>query len=78
MKSKQPKQAFEPAQAVAAHLGKRAEVHGLICRSLFADRVAVCPPLIITEAEIDEMLRRLGLALDDTDAMVREKGLLAA
>ncbi len=32
------------------------------------DIVAFCPPLIISEAEIDEVLRRFGLALADTAA----------
>jgi 4-aminobutyrate--pyruvate transaminase len=76
--SKSPKQFFDPKQAVGAFMAKRAEAHGLICRNLFGDRVALCPPLIITEAQIDEMMRRFKLALDDTQAMVRDKGLLAA
>jgi hypothetical protein len=32
--------------------------------------------LIISEAEIDEMMACFGKALDDTWAMVREKGLV--
>ncbi len=56
---------------------KRAEHHGLICRTLLGHRVALCPPLVISEAQIDDMLRRFTLALDDTAAMVSEKGLAA-
>jgi adenosylmethionine-8-amino-7-oxononanoate aminotransferase len=40
--------------------------------------VALCPPLIIDEAQTAEMLRRFKAALDDTYAMVRERGLLKA
>ena len=40
------------------------------------DTIAFCPPLIINEAEIDMMLERFSQALDDTFAMVRERGLL--
>ena len=76
--SKEPKQLFDPKAFVGAYMGKRAEHHGLICRALFGDRVALCPPLVIDEAQIDEMMRRFTLALDDTWAMVREKGLKAA
>jgi 4-aminobutyrate--pyruvate transaminase len=78
MKSKQPKQAFDPKQAVAPYMAKRAQEHGLVCRALFGDRVALCPQLIITEEQIDEMFRRFTRALDDTAEMVREKGLAAA
>jgi 4-aminobutyrate--pyruvate transaminase len=78
MKSKKPKQAFDPKQAVAPFMAKRAQEHGLVCRALFGDRVALCPPLIITEDQIDEVFRRFTLALDDTAGMAREKGLAAA
>jgi 4-aminobutyrate--pyruvate transaminase len=44
-------------------------------RSMPGDIVAFCPPLIIGETEIDEMMAGFGKALDDTAAMVREKGL---
>ena len=69
---------FEPKEGVSAYFAKRAEAHGLICRGLFGDRVALCPPLVITEAQMHEMLRRFVAALEDTYAMVREKGLLKA
>ena len=67
--------AFDPAAGVGAFCAKRAEVHGLILRALSGDTIAVCPPLIVNDAQIEELLRRLGLALDDTAAMVRERGL---
>jgi 4-aminobutyrate--pyruvate transaminase len=78
VKSKTPKAFFEPTAGVAAYFAKCAQEHGLIVRPLLGDRVALCPPLIITEAEIDEMFRRFGKALEDTTAMVKSKGLAAA
>ena len=48
---------------------------GVILRSMPGEIVAFCPPLIVSEAEIDEMLAGFGKALDDTWAMVKEKGL---
>jgi 4-aminobutyrate--pyruvate transaminase len=78
VKSKKPKRFFEATQPVAPFMAKRAQEHGLIVRALFENRIAVCPPLIINEAQIEELLRRFGLALDDTWAMVQEKGLAAA
>jgi 4-aminobutyrate--pyruvate transaminase len=32
------------------------------------DTIALCPPLIITEAEVDEVLRRFEKALSETSA----------
>lgn len=43
-----------------------AEIHGLIVRPIVGTRVAICPPLIITEQEIDELCDKLLLALNDT------------
>ena len=78
MHSKQPKQSFDAKQMVGAFMAKRAQEHGLICRALMGDRVALCPPLIVTGDQIDEIFRRFTRALDDTAAMAREKGLAAA
>jgi 4-aminobutyrate--pyruvate transaminase len=66
---------FNASDGVGAFLAARAQQHGLIIRAL-GDSIAFCPPLIIKEAEIDLMLERFGLALEDTAAMVRERGLL--
>ena len=76
--SKASRGGFDPKEGVAPFMAKRAEAHGLICRGLFGDRVALCPPLVIDEAQVREMLRRFTAALEDTYAMVREKGLLKA
>jgi 4-aminobutyrate--pyruvate transaminase len=44
-----------------------AEEQGLIVRAI-GDTIAFCPPLIINEGEIGEMLRRFRIALDLTAA----------
>ncbi|MBM3556195.1 MAG: aspartate aminotransferase family protein [Alphaproteobacteria bacterium] len=62
---KKTKRSFEIKNAVAAHCAGRCEHHGLIVRPLL-DTIALCPPLIITEAEIDEVFAMLSKALDDT------------
>ncbi|HEU4519487.1 MAG TPA: aminotransferase, partial [Microvirga sp.] len=75
---KRTKAQFDPLQGVAAKAAGFAQAEGLIVRALFGDRIAVCPPLVISEAEIDELFDRLGRALDRTaDWLVRE-GLMAA
>ena len=71
---KATRRAFDPVGKVGAWLTERAAEHGLIVRAL-GDRVAFSPPLIITEAEIAEMLARFGRALDDTTRWVAEQGL---
>ena len=75
VRDKATKQSFDPKAAVAAFLVRRAQHHGVILRSMPGDIVAFCPPLIIRDAEIDEMMAGFEKALDDTSAMVREKGL---
>jgi 4-aminobutyrate--pyruvate transaminase len=55
---------FEPARKIGGRLARLAEQHGVITRAMMGDTLAFCPPLIITEAEIDEMFDRFGRALD--------------
>lgn len=72
---KSTKKSFDPSAAVGPFLIRRGHHHGLILRAL-GDSIAFCPPLIISEAEIDLMLERFAMALDDTFAMARERGLV--
>ncbi len=74
VKDKASKAAFDPKQGVGATFAARAQEHGLIVRAM-GDAIALCPPLVITEQEIDEMLRRFGKALDETAAAVKQAGL---
>jgi 4-aminobutyrate--pyruvate transaminase len=76
VRDKATKQSFDPKAGVAAYLVRRAQHHGAILRNMPGDIVAFSPPLIISEAEIDEMMACFGKALDDTWSMVRDKGLL--
>lgn len=62
---------FDPKRGVGAYLVSRAQAHGLILRVLMGDVIAFSPPLIITESEIDALLERTKLALDETLAWVR-------
>jgi 4-aminobutyrate--pyruvate transaminase len=56
---------------------ERCREHGLIVRALM-DSVALCPPLIISEEQIDEMFARYTRALDDVEAWVSTEGLREA
>lgn len=57
--------AFEPVGTAGALFVARAQANGMIVRNL-QDTISICPPLIISEAELDELLRRFAKALDET------------
>jgi adenosylmethionine-8-amino-7-oxononanoate aminotransferase len=59
--------AFDPPGSAGLTFQARAQERGLIVRGL-QDTVALCPPLIITESEVDELLARFEAALEDTGA----------
>jgi len=63
---KTTKASFDPAKGVAQKLGSFAEEVGLIVRPLPSDRFAICPPLVISDAEIGELFDRLERALAKT------------
>ncbi|HPR07477.1 MAG TPA: hypothetical protein PLI17_12670 [Denitromonas sp.] len=46
----------------------------MILRAI-GDTIALCPPMIITEAEIVELFDRFERALDDAEAWVSKQGL---
>lgn len=62
---KETKAFFEQRGKVGAYVFARAHQHGLIVRNIL-DTLAFCPPLIITEAEIDAMVAAFRRTLDDT------------
>jgi 4-aminobutyrate--pyruvate transaminase len=68
---------FDPAQGVGLAMGRHLHARGIITR-VIGDTVAFSPPLVITQEEIDTMVDRVALALDDTLAWCRAEGLLAA
>ena len=66
-----------PASA-AAYLAQACQDNGVIVRPVAGNSIAMCPPLIITEAQIDELLAAVAKGLDQTLEHVRKEGLLAA
>jgi 4-aminobutyrate--pyruvate transaminase len=55
---------FDPLGKVGAAVYERAHHHGLIVRGI-QDSIAFCPPLIITEPQVHDMVTRFVAALDD-------------
>jgi 4-aminobutyrate--pyruvate transaminase len=56
---------------------KLGEQHGVILRAMTNDVIGFSPPLIITEAEVDEMLDRVGRALDELTVQLRRESIAA-
>jgi 4-aminobutyrate--pyruvate transaminase len=71
---KSAKTSFEPAKAAAATIARLMEEEGLIVRPTLGDRIALCPPLVIVEAEIDEMFDRLERGLAKGVEWARKEG----
>ena len=77
VRDKDTKAPFDAKQGVGLYFQARSEEEGLIIRPI-GDTIAICPPLITVEDEIDEILGCLKRALDDTATWVQENGLTAA
>ncbi|QKK02897.1 MAG: aminotransferase class III-fold pyridoxal phosphate-dependent enzyme [Pseudomonadota bacterium] len=56
--------AFAPEQKMAFRVAAACLAEGLVVRALPGDTVAVCPPLIIDETQIDELVSKLKRGLD--------------
>lgn len=65
---KDRKRNFAPEMKVGPRVMALAANHGLIVRALVNDTLAFCPPLIINEAQINDMFDRFERALDEAGA----------
>jgi 4-aminobutyrate--pyruvate transaminase len=68
---KETKARFDPVGRVGAQVFSRAHGNGLIIRAI-GDVIAFCPPLIITEDQVRDMVERFRITLDETAAWLRE------
>ncbi|NQV83868.1 MAG: aspartate aminotransferase family protein, partial [Rhodospirillales bacterium] len=71
VRDKASKESFDPKLGVGAYFQEQAEREGLIIRAI-GDTIAVCPPLIIVDEEIDELLGCLQRALEATSSWINE------
>ena len=74
VRDKTTKAAFAPASAVGLLAAEIAQEEGLIVRAM-VDSLALCPPLVITEAEIDQMFDLLVRALERTQHEIKQRKL---
>lgn len=72
---KATRRGFDVAAGVGPRGAAECQNAGLILRALPGNSLAICPPLIITEAEVDELFDRLEKGLDATEAWVTKEGL---
>src|SRR3954469_7470655 len=75
---KAAKRSFEAKAGVGPRAVAFAQAEGLVLRFMAGDVLSICPPLIISPAELDELFDRLGRALDLTLDWARRERLLAA
>ena len=65
MADKTMRRAFDPVGPTGARFTELSLKNGLIIRAL-GDTIALCPPLIIQEGEIDLLLEMVRVTLDET------------
>lgn len=53
-----------PAAALAKRVTAACQDNGLIVRNVAGNTLAVCPPLIITRTQVDELIDKLGRSID--------------
>ena len=75
---KKSRRNFEAAKGVAAACVRYCESEGVIVRALQDDRIAFWPPLVISEAEVNELFDRFERALARTLDWVKAEGLLTS
>src|SRR3954471_4109069 len=73
---KAAKMPFDPKLAIGGHVARFAQEQGLIVRAM-GDSIGFSPPLIITSAELDDLVTRFGKALDDALEFTTGQGLAA-
>jgi 4-aminobutyrate--pyruvate transaminase len=70
---KTTKAAFPAKVAIGAKAVALAQSEGVILRNL-GDTLAVCPPLVTTLDDLDDLFARIGRAIDKVEAMARREG----
>ena len=71
---KRTRRLFDPKAGVAAKASAFVERHGAILRPI-GDTIAMCPPMIIREDELNALFDKLETALDDTEHVVNAENL---
>ncbi|MFO1197838.1 MAG: aminotransferase [Burkholderiaceae bacterium] len=75
VQDKASKKPFDAAAAMPTLVQDAALDEGLIVRAI-RDTIALCPPLIVDDAQVDELFDKLGRTLDRVLAQARRNGLV--
>ena len=75
VEDKTTRRPFDPQLQVGSKVFAAGHEHGLIVRAI-GDTIALCPPMIITEAQVQEVIARLRKTLDQTAAQLAAAGQL--
>jgi len=75
VKAKSPREWFTPRGKVGERCRDNAIRNGLVMRAT-RDTMIIAPPLVITRAEIDELVEKAWRTLDQTHEELRRDGLL--
>jgi adenosylmethionine-8-amino-7-oxononanoate aminotransferase len=75
--NRETRQPFE-GNAVGSFCQQRCQDNGLLLRPMAGNAVALCPPLVISVEQVDELIDKLGRALDATLDYVKEQQLQVA
>ena len=63
---------YPPEIKAGAQVAASALAKGLIVRALPGDVIGICPPLIITKAQIDELFDALARAVSETANLLKQ------
>ena len=75
VKQADPRKPFKASDGVGAYCAQACMDEGVILRNM-GDAMAFCPPLVITEDQIDELCSKFERALAKTTDWVKREGLL--
>ena len=74
--NKETRQAFAD-NSVGGYCQKQCEKNGLIVRAMGGNSIALCPPLILTVEQVDEICSKLAASLEETLAWAKKSHVLA-
>lgn len=70
------RQPFDPVGPASTFLRNVLLLRGVVVRNIGCDSIALAPPMIITEEEIDLLFDRIEMALKDTADHLKQEGML--
>jgi 4-aminobutyrate--pyruvate transaminase len=76
VQNKKNKTYFDPKIGIGSRIVKNAQKNGLIVRALQGDIVALCPPLIINNKEVDILFNKFNKSIKDTEVELNTERLM--